>query len=731
MQLRAAIQQQGSTRTGAVCAALLLALALPPQLSAGEHPPAEPPQEVREQLLAGVSQDLLVLFADARVEAEATTIRQERRLRHDDAALVLLKARRYDTMKTDALNRLPAGQFTIRKTFAQLPMVFIRIATPAALEKLLADPSVVAVYENKRLYWQLTQSLPLIKQSQAASLGLTGSNTSVAVIDTGVNYGLTAFGSCTAPGIPAGCRVAASVDIAPDDGSRDDNGHGTNVSAIIAGTATGAKLVALDVFDDDSATFADVIDAINWAIEHKTTYGIVALNMSLGDGERYTSPCSSKATNPFVTPIANARAVGIVPVAAAGNEAYSTGISLPACTPGVVSVGAVYDANVGARTWSGCSDTTTAADKVTCFSNSAGFMTMLAPGALISAGGYTMGGTSQAAPHVAGAAATLRAAFPGETLDQTVARLTTTGTAVTDPRNGIVKPRLNLLAAFGPPTNDMFTAAQTLAGTSGTLAATSHNATREAAEPLHAGVNGTASIWWQWVPSVSGMASLNTHGSGFDTLLAVYTGTALSGLTPVAANNDDSTTGGTSSLSFLAQAGVVYRIAVDGVNGAAGAVTLSWDLTPAADLTVGLAMTPAAVLVGDTSTATLTTVNQGPSSATQCSTVLTLPDKLAFVSASAGCTLNGNLVNCNLGTMAAGAMVETTVIVRSEAHGIFSVTAQAASATNDPVTDNNTTEDAITATEPPPAVPALSPWGIAGLITLLGSCLRKPSPTRH
>ncbi len=41
-----------------------------------------------------------------------------------------------------------------------------------------------------------------------------------------------------------------------------------------------------------------------------------------------------------------------------------------------------------------CSDPTTAADKVACFSNGGSLVTLLAPGAMITAGGYTMGGTS-------------------------------------------------------------------------------------------------------------------------------------------------------------------------------------------------------------------------------------------------------------------------------------------------------------------------------------------------
>jgi hypothetical protein len=110
-------------------------------------------------------------------------------------------------------------------------------------------------------------------------------------------------------------------------------------------------------------------------------------------------------------------------------------------------VGAVYAANYGGISYSNCVDPTTAADRVTCFSNSASFLSLLAPGALITAGGYTMAGTSQATPHVSGAIAVLRAAFPGDTANQALARLRTTGTPLTDPRNGVTTPRINLAAA--------------------------------------------------------------------------------------------------------------------------------------------------------------------------------------------------------------------------------------------------------------------------------------------
>jgi uncharacterized repeat protein (TIGR01451 family) len=696
-----------------------------------ENLPSRPkaPATVLQRLNAGTPQNLIVLFDDSTVEEEVKSMRLSRGLVHDDATVLELKATRYRDIRQRVLKALPSGEFETRREYDYLPMAFLRLRTRAALDRLLERPDVVAVYENRPLYQQLTESLPLIDQPEAATVGYRGGGSTVAVIDTGVNYTLSAFGSCTAPGVPSSCRVIASVDIAPDDGALDAGGHGSNVAGIVAGTAPETKIVSLDVFDSDgSSTYDLLVAAINWAIANKSTYNIVAINMSLGDGNKYTSACSSYPNNVFVAPVNNALAAGIIPVAASGNDAYTDGIASPACTPGVVSVGAVYDSNVGSRAWSKCTDSSTAADQVACFSNSASFLTMLAPGALITSAGTIMAGTSQATPHVAGAVAVLRAAFPGDTLNQTVTRLTNNGVLVTDPRNSITKARLDLLTAVGAPVNDLFAAAAYLAGDSGVVTGTNYNATKETDEPDHAGNAGGKSVWWKWTASFTGVATIDTHGSGFDTLLGVYTGTELSGLNQVAANDNDGSAGGTSSVAFTAAAGTEYHITVDGYGGAAGPVNLNWNIASQADLSLSMGDSPDPLAVGDELIYTLTALNLGPSTATNVILTDTLPSNAQFVSASTGCYRAGNTVTCSQGSLASGNSAAVTIVIRPQSEGTLSNSASVSSDTADNVSGNNVTAADTTVTaQPPSAVPTISKWGYFIIVAILGMCMaRRP-----
>jgi PKD repeat protein len=105
------------------------------------------------------------------------------------------------------------------------------------------------------------------------------------------------------------------------------------------------------------------------------------------------------------------------------------------------------------------------------------------------------------------------------------------------------------------------------------------SATKEAGEPDLAGNPGGKSVWWQWPSPISGPVSISTVGSSFDTLLGVYTGTAISNLV-LLASNDDAEDTLQSDVTFQAVAGTNYQITVDGFDGASGAIVVTLVATP-------------------------------------------------------------------------------------------------------------------------------------------------------
>jgi hypothetical protein len=139
--------------------------------------------------------------------------------------------------------------------------------------------------------------------------------------------------------------------------------------------------------------------------------------------------------------------------------------------------------------------------------------------------------------------------------------------------------------ALTAASNDAFASAQPISGASGQASGTNFGATSEAGEPRHVDGAGGQSIWYSWTAPSSATATFNTCGSTFDTVLAVYTGNAVNSLTAVGRNDDGaSCPDGTEDRSFVAfptAAGTTYRIAVDGFEQSAGAVTLNWVLRTA------------------------------------------------------------------------------------------------------------------------------------------------------
>jgi hypothetical protein len=94
-------------------------------------------------------------------------------------------------------------------------------------------------------------------------------------------------------------------------------------------------------------------------------------------------------------------------------------------------------------------------------------------------------------------------------------------------------------------------------------------------------------VWFTWTPTTGGSTTISTSGSNFDTALAVYTGSSLTGLTTVACNDDISSTDQDSRVTFTATAGVTYRIQGGGYNGATGSSFVLGITAPASSSCTG------------------------------------------------------------------------------------------------------------------------------------------------
>src|SRR4029450_490191 len=126
----------------------------------------------------------------------------------------------------------------------------------------------------------------------------------------------------------------------------------------------------------------------------------------------------------------------------------------------------------------------------------------------------------------------------------------------------------------GVPENDAFADAIPLRVGSNSFDMNTVGATKELAEPSHAGNAGGHALWrrgagaagghslcLRWTAPRAGTMTIDTHGSLIDTLLAVYTGSSVSSLTQVASNDNVSTADTTSKVTFSAAAGGKDRTA--------------------------------------------------------------------------------------------------------------------------------------------------------------------------
>jgi subtilisin family serine protease len=377
-------------------------------------------------------------------------------------------------------DELPREEFEVRHFYGSFSLLSGTVTRAAALA-LANRPDIdwITVDGKKRALEPTAQAAQvLIHSDQVNASGITGDGQTIAVIDTGVDYTVSALGGGGFPN----AKVIGGRDTADnDDDPLDCEGHGTSVAAVAAGpsgVAPNAKIVAIKAFPsktptssecDDAADDSDILAGVDWVIDHRTALGIGVINMSLGGAfEDVLDHGYCDADLPsYTTAFDSAVAMGITVVVASGNDGSSNTLAAPACVSSAVSVGGVYPQTASSRSWLDdeggiqCTDAPTAPDQIICFSNSSTALSLLAPGDawLVAAKGQGLNvfsGTSAASPAVAGAVALLREAQPGLAPASLAGILRSTGKPITDPRNGVTTPRVDTLAAVTLPANRFF-----------------------------------------------------------------------------------------------------------------------------------------------------------------------------------------------------------------------------------------------------------------------------------
>jgi serine protease len=297
-------------------------------------------------------------------------------------------------------------------------------------------------------YYNLQWDYAHMNLPQAWDVTKGSSSVIVAVIDTGVllNHpdlegqlvsGYDFIRDATNAADNEAATTASDIDADPDDPGDGNGGsssfHGTHVAGTIAaatdnnlgvaGVAWNAKIMPMRALGINGGTEYDIEQAMLYAAGLKNDSGTLPsqkadiINLSLG------GPINVIGDPPQA--FIDARAAGVIIVAAAGNDA-SNSLYFPASLDGVVSVSAV-DASNNLAPYSNYGSTIDIAapgGDMTADINGDG----RPDGILSTLGNDSSGsiefvygfyqGTSMAAPHIAGVAALMKSVYPGMTPDE-------------------------------------------------------------------------------------------------------------------------------------------------------------------------------------------------------------------------------------------------------------------------------------------------------------------------
>ncbi|MFL5779790.1 MAG: S8 family peptidase [Thermoleophilaceae bacterium] len=299
------------------------------------------------------------------------------------------------------------------------------VLSDAQRKALAADPAVEFVTPDVPVKGSGVAPLasgetapPGIRRVGAATLtqAHTAADSPVAVLDSGVdlvNADLNAVSG-------KNCISTSAL-------AKDDNGHGTNVAGILAarnsgslltGVAPGTLIYSVKVLGPkNTGALSQILCGIDWVTANGPTLGIKVANMSIEGAGANDNNCGNTNNDAWHKAICRSTAAGVAYVASAGNAHTTLDKTIPAAYPEVLSVTAMSDTDglPGAKGGAPKCKSGEADDKYASFSNyaanaTASAHTIAAPGTCVAGdkigGGTSLYyGTSQSAPHAAGALA--------------------------------------------------------------------------------------------------------------------------------------------------------------------------------------------------------------------------------------------------------------------------------------------------------------------------------------
>ncbi len=334
-----------------------------------------------------------------------------------------------DHARREAMTPLHVYRFALKGYSAQM--------SDEAAQRISQDSRVLWV-EQDRVVQAAAQTTPTGINRVDAELSATAKingidervNVDVAVLDTGVDLNhpdLNVYLSGA-----KNCQKGSSAE--------DKNGHGTHVAGTVGaldntsgvvGVAPGARIWPVRVLDAAGyGSISTIVCGIDFVTANAAS--IEVANMSLGGPGSDDGNCGNTNNDAEHKAICRSVAAGVTYAVAAGNEHTDAKSSTPASYDEVITVSALADFNGLAGGGASPTCRSDVDDTFANFSNYGLDIDIIAPGVCIystyKGDGYaTVSGTSQATPHVAGAAALYKANNPAATPADVKAALQSAG----------------------------------------------------------------------------------------------------------------------------------------------------------------------------------------------------------------------------------------------------------------------------------------------------------------